>query len=86
MTAGQIFGGDSLSEVLAARADTFTDIRSIPAELELQGVEPQLSTVTRSLLFSIAHNALPNAFRHSDAGERHEFSRFRGGCAADVGV
>ncbi len=33
----------------------------------MQGVEPQLSTVTRSLLYSIAHNALPNAFRHSDA-------------------
>ena len=64
---GQIFSGSTLSEVLEAHADTFTVITSIPAELELHGVEPQLSTVTRSLLFSIAHNALTNAFRHSDA-------------------
>ena len=33
-----------------------------------QGSEPQLSTITRSLLFSIAHNALTNVFRHSGAG------------------
>ncbi len=64
---GQIFSGSTLSEVLAAHADTFTVITSIPAELELHGVEPQLSTITRSLLFSIAHNALTNAFRHSEA-------------------
>ena len=64
---GQIFSGSTLSEVLEAHADTFTVITSIPAELELHGVEPRLSTVTRSLLFSIAHNALTNAFRHSDA-------------------
>ncbi|MDE0197520.1 MAG: ATP-binding protein, partial [Caldilineaceae bacterium] len=54
-------------EVLEAHADTFTVIASIPARLELQGVEPHLSTITRSLLFTIAHNALTNAFRHSDA-------------------
>ncbi len=64
---GQIFSGSTLSEVLAAHADTFTVITSIPAELELDGVEPPLSTITRSLLFSIAHNALTNAFRHSEA-------------------
>ena len=64
---GQIFSGSKLSEVLAAHADTFTVIISIPAELELHGVEPPLSTIERSLLFSIAHNALTNAFRHSDA-------------------
>ena len=64
---GQIFSGSTLSEVLAAHADTFKVITSIPAELELHGVEPQLSTIARSLLFSIAHNALTNAFRHSDA-------------------
>ena len=32
------------------------------------GVEPALSVDTRSRLFSIAHNALTNAFRHADAG------------------
>ena len=64
---GQIFSGSSLNEVLAAHVDTFTVITSIPAELELHGVEPPLSTIARSLLFSIAHNALTNAFRHSGA-------------------
>ena len=64
---GQIFSGGKLSEVLAAHADTFTVITSIPAELVQHGDEPQLSTITRSLLFSIAHNALTNAFRHSKA-------------------
>lgn len=69
---GQIFSGSKLSEVLAAHTDTFTVITSIPAVLVLHGVEPQLSTVTRSLLFSIAHNALTNAFRYA--------------CAANVSV
>jgi len=64
---GQIFSGSTLSEVLETHADTFTVIASIPASLQLQGVEPQLSTIKRSLLFTIAHNALTNAFRHSDA-------------------
>ena len=64
---GRIFSGGQLSKVLTAHADTFTVITSIPAELEQRGVEPPLSTITRSLLFSIAHNALTNAFRHSGA-------------------
>ena len=65
---GDIFSGGTLTQVLTAHADTFTVITSIPAELALQGEEPELSTITRSLLFSIAHNALSNAFRHSRAG------------------
>ena len=40
---GQIFSGSTLSEVLAAHADTFTVITSIPAEIEMHGVEPPLS-------------------------------------------
>ena len=64
---GQIFSGGKLSEVLAAHSDTFTVITSTQAEMVQQGTEPQLSTITRSLLFSIAHNALTNAFRHSEA-------------------
>ena len=64
---GQIFSGGKLDEVLAAHADTFAVITATPAELEQRGVEPPLSAITRSLLFSIAHNALTNAFRHSGA-------------------
>ena len=64
---GEIFRGRGLTGVLRMHADTFTSITSIRAEVKETGVEPPLSTVTRSLLFSIAHNALTNAFRHSQA-------------------
>ena len=65
---GQLFSGAPLNQVLAYHADTFTVITSIPAELVQRGQEPELSPIVRSLLFSIAHNALTNAFRHSAAG------------------
>ena len=65
---GQIFRGEELGEVLEAHAATFTVITSVPAELVQQGREPPLSIIDRSLLFSIAHNALTNVIRHADAG------------------
>ena len=34
-----------------------------------QGREPPLSIIDRSLLFSIAHNALTNVIRHAGASE-----------------
>ena len=64
---GQIFRGEELGEVLEAHAATFTVITSVPAELVQQGREPPLSTIARSLLFSIAHNALTNVIRHAEA-------------------
>ena len=64
---GQIFRGEQLGEVLEAHAATFTVITSVPAEFAQRGVEPPLSTITRSLLFSIAHNALTNVMRHAKA-------------------
>ena len=64
---GQIFQGKNLSQVLRAHASTFTTITSVPAKFMQTGDEPPLSTVVRSLLFSIAHNALTNAFRHARA-------------------
>ena len=77
---GQIFSGNKLGSVLAAHAETFTVITSIPAELDQQGDEPELSTITRSLLFSIAHNALTNAFRHSGAENVTVSLRFGSDC------
>ena len=65
--AGPIFEGRELGLVLRSHASTFTTITSIPTELVQSGKEPQLSTVTRGLLFSIAHNAMTNSFRHSRA-------------------
>ena len=64
---GPIFEGRELGKVLSSHASTFTTITSIPTAVEVSGVEPSLPAVTRGLLFSIAHNALTNAFRHSRA-------------------
>ena len=66
---GQIFRGEKLGEVLEAHAATFAVITSVPAELVQHGREPPLSIIARSLLFSIAHNALTNVIRHADASE-----------------
>ncbi len=65
--SGQIFRGEELGEVLEAHAGTFTVITSVPAEFVQHGTEPDLPTITRSLLFSIAHNALTNVVRHAEA-------------------
>ena len=65
--AGPIFEGRELGRVLRSHASTFTTITSIPTEVVQTGEEPQLSMVTRRLLFAVAHNALTNAFRHSNA-------------------
>ena len=62
---GAIFEGRELSRVLRSHASTFTTITSISTKLVLLGTEPRLPTVTRRLLFSIAHNAMTNALRHS---------------------
>ena len=64
---GQLFRGERLGEVLEAHAETFTVITSVPAELVQHGEEPPMSTINRSLLFSIAHNALTNVIRHAGA-------------------
>ena len=66
--AGPIFEGREFGRMLRSHASTFTTITSIPTGLVQSGKEPRLSTVTRGLLFSIAHNAMTNAFRHSRAG------------------
>ena len=64
---GQIFRGEELGQVLEAHAATFTTITSVPAELAQHGREPALSIIDKSLLFSIAHNALTNVIRHAGA-------------------
>ena len=66
---GPIFEGQELSRVLRSHVATFSTITGIHAELVQSGREPPLPTVTRRLLFSIAHNALSNAFRHASANK-----------------
>ena len=67
--AGPIFEGREFGRVLSSHASTFTTITSIPTEVKQSGREPRLSTVTRGLLFSIAHNAMTNAFMHARPGK-----------------
>ena len=64
---GRIFDGRDLGWTLDSHVATFTSITSVEAELTQNGVEPPLSIEARSLLFTIAHNALANAFRHAGA-------------------
>ena len=64
---GGIYEGRALSSALKSHAASFTNVTTVPCELTQTGVEPFLSTETRGLLFSIAHNALTNAYRHAQA-------------------
>ncbi len=64
---GGIYEGSALSAALKSHASSFTNVTSVPCELTQTGVEPPLSTEARGRLFSIAHNALTNAYRHAEA-------------------
>ena len=64
---GRIFDGRDLGWTLDSHVATFRSITSVSAELTQNGVEPPLSVEVRSLLFTIVHNALANAFRHAGA-------------------
>ena len=64
---GRIFDGRGLGRTLGSHVATFTSVTSVPAELTQRGEEPPLSIEAKSMLFTIAHNALTNAFRHAEA-------------------
>ncbi len=64
---GRIFDGRELGRTLESHVSTFTQVTSVRADLVQNGVEPPLSVEARNLLFSMAHNALTNAFRHAEA-------------------
>ena len=66
--AGQIFEGRELGRVLRSHCATFERITGVPAEMSQSGTEPPLARDTRTRLFSIAHNALTNAFLHARPG------------------
>ena len=65
---GRIFEGRDLVSVLREHTETFQRITSVRTTMSQSGVEPALGVETRSALFSVAHNALTNAFRHAGAG------------------
>ena len=66
--AGHIFEGRELGRVLRSHCASFERITGVPAEMSQSGIEPPLARETRSRLFSIAHNALTNAFLHARPG------------------
>ena len=66
--AGHILGGRELGRVLWSHCATFERITGVHAEISQSGTEPPLTTETRARLFSIAHNALTNAFLHARPG------------------
>ena len=66
---GRIFDGRELGRTLESHVSTFTTVTSVQAELTQTGSEPPLSTEVKSRLFTIAHNALTNAFRHAEASK-----------------
>ena len=66
--AGRIFEGRELGRVLGSHCATFERITAVPAEMTQSGTEPPLDVEVRARLFSIAHNALTNAFVHARPG------------------
>ncbi len=66
--AGHIFEGRELGRVLWSHCATFERITAVPARMSQSGTEPPLATEIRARLFSIAHNALTNAFLHARPG------------------
>ena len=66
--AGLILEGRELGRVLWSHCATFEKITGIHAEMSQSGTEPPLTTETRARLFSIAQNALTNAFLHAQPG------------------
>ncbi len=66
--AGHILEGRELGRVLWSHCATFERITGVQAELSQSGTEPPLPTETRTRLFSVAHNALTNAFLHAQPG------------------
>ena len=67
--AGHILEGRELGRVLWSHCATFERITGVQAELSQSGTEPPLTTETRTRLFSVAHNALTNAFLHARPGK-----------------
>ena len=66
---GGLYEGRDLGWALRSQAASFTNVTSVPAEMTQTGVEPALSVEAKGLLFSIAHNALTNAYRHAEASQ-----------------
>ncbi len=71
---GGIYEGRELGSALRSHATSSANVTSVPAEMTRTGAEPPLSIEAKSPLFSIAHNALTNAYRHAEASNPSTWS------------
>ena len=67
--AGPFFDGRNLGPALWSHCETFESITGVPSSFSQTGSEPPIPVEARAGLFSIAHNALTNAFRHANPGK-----------------
>ncbi len=67
ISVGGIYEGQALNEALRNHVQSFTNLTGVETKFSQSGSEPDLAVSTRRHLFSIAHNALTNAFRHAQA-------------------
>ena len=65
--SAQVFEQSELVEALYTHASSFTAITDLESEVVQSGNEPELSPLTKGLLFSIAHNAMTNVLLHAKA-------------------
>ena len=66
---GPLFEGRALSQILEDHLGNFQLISSIPYAFSVEGRERELPVVTKQRLFSVAHNALTNAFKYAQASK-----------------
>ena len=64
---GCIYEGEGLESAVRFHSLSFTDVTSVPAEFVCYGSEPELPAHLRRAVFTVAHNALANAYRHANA-------------------
>lgn len=66
---GPLFEGKRLGQILEDHLDNFRAITSIPTALSINGQERDLSLVRTQRVYSVAHNALTNAYKYARASK-----------------
>jgi len=66
---GPLFEGRGLGQILDDHLNNFRTITSIPTTFAQTGTERELPAVTKQRLFSVAHNALTNAYKYAQASK-----------------
>lgn len=61
---GPIYEGEGLRSVLRSNVASYSDVTSVRVDFDCRGEEPDLPVGVRRVLFTVAHNALANTYRH----------------------